>query len=1068
MGSDSTTVDFGDRNDFDVVSNLKIDVPGNYTDEEGYAVFRGWPGQDFDHTKITQRTYVNRYFDSESGRTGRWLVIDYELESSQDLTTPVYVIQMMDVDLGTPGDDSFTWVPERNMTVIHQGTSYIGLALFHFGASSYYGHNAGLMGPTVFDGEDKIFDHMYSPNNQTTSAAGQNWYMDIVAKVPGPDVSRGIHVSFAVVVWGSLEELTEAVFDAKAALTGFVQAPLTEGWRQVPETMTTKLKYYGPCFPPWSMELKNRYSTSLTGEFTPWASDIYLEGGAGVDRELYFIFDGSPSGRHQYNITPLNQWGFTDSPTVWEWKVDNQGPTTLLVRDDTAPKGTLRVNATASDGEYSGVSKIYMSLNDGPFESTSSLSTTLQGTDLSVKAYATDMAGNKGPVKVLDHLTNDGVAPTIASLDLFPDDIDEDTEGAVRFEVTASDAVSGLDHTSGRFRYGIDSPSSQWNPMSYQYGTFIGSVEMDWEASQDRDLYLEVEVKDRSGNAESRLFTEPIDPLNDPPAFSMNILSPPWQRETLNIELAGSDPDGDIVSFIFYYSTSRDGQFLVFTSSSVRELDPTRYQLTIPAIAYEGELFLKGEASDGINITPMKKVSTWIDREGPVIELTGPKIKEWYNVPRTLRIAALDGGSGVSGSYFIVGKGLEERRVDGSELTISDEGVHTITAYATDGSGNTGKLELGSLGMDLTPPIISSMAVIPPQPSVGNDIAVELTFMDQLSGPKDLSGKDIGKFLEVALLVSGRSVEPQSLQVIPGSSDRVRAIFIRPFTAGDERFALDANGLDMAGNSFRALSEPFDIAPVPADNFLGLTIPKSVEVGGDFVITSNWTGPIHLEVSYPNTNRTWIISQKRKEDDIRSFYLPGPYAPGKVLIKVHYGVPDSKVPDTIFPEQGLIEVPITGHKDEDGDGLCDQWELRYGLNHLLPDDTASDLDKDELTLIQEMYNLTDPKREDTDGDGMPDGWEALKGTLPYEKDGDQDPDTDGWSNHKEFMEGTDPRDPGDHPKELPGTPWYWSILIFGVLLAILGYFAFQMFRRKKLKSDLGRFDDEVSWEDEDT
>jgi hypothetical protein len=33
-----------------------------------------------------------------------------------------------------------------------------------------------------------------------------------------------------------------------------------------------------------------------------------------------------------------------------------------------------------------------MSLNDGPFEAMSTLSTTLQGTDLKVTAYATDMA----------------------------------------------------------------------------------------------------------------------------------------------------------------------------------------------------------------------------------------------------------------------------------------------------------------------------------------------------------------------------------------------------------------------------------------------------------------------------------------------------------------------------------------------------------------------------------------------------------------------------------------------------------------------------------------------------
>jgi len=49
---------------------------------------------------------------------------------------------------------------------------------------------------------------------------------------------------------------------------------------------------------------------------------------------------------------------------------------------------------------------------------------------------------------------------------------------------------------------------------------------------------------------------------------------------------------------------------------------------------------------------------------------------------------------------------------------------------------------------------------------------------------------------------------------------------------------------------------------------------------------------------------------------------------------------------------------------------------------------------------------------DSDGDGMPDDWETRNGLRPDAADGAGDPDGDGATNLREFLAGTDPRNPG--------------------------------------------------------
>lgn len=101
--------------------------------------------------------------------------------------------------------------------------------------------------------------------------------------------------------------------------------------------------------------------------------------------------------------------------------------------------------------------------------------------------------------------------------------------------------------------------------------------------------------------------------------------------------------------------------------------------------------------------------------------------------------------------------------------------------------------------------------------------------------------------------------------------------------------------------------------------------------------------------------------------------------------------------------------------DTDGDGLSDEFEIKYGYPFIKPDSTDTDgngigdadedLDSDGLTNIQEQQYKTDSLTKDTDGDSLSDGDEVLTyNTNPLVADTDGDDIPDG----REVANGSDP------------------------------------------------------------
>lgn len=111
--------------------------------------------------------------------------------------------------------------------------------------------------------------------------------------------------------------------------------------------------------------------------------------------------------------------------------------------------------------------------------------------------------------------------------------------------------------------------------------------------------------------------------------------------------------------------------------------------------------------------------------------------------------------------------------------------------------------------------------------------------------------------------------------------------------------------------------------------------------------------------------------------------------------------------------------------DTDGDGMPDDWEIRYiAVVSPTNSDGLGDADSDLISNVDEYNQGSYPNDSDTDDDLMMDGWEfyymsflsSNELSIISGNDGANDPDNDGLTNFEEFMLWlTLPRPPGGGP-----------------------------------------------------
>jgi hypothetical protein len=144
-----------------------------------------------------------------------------------------------------------------------------------------------------------------------------------------------------------------------------------------------------------------------------------------------------------------------------------------------------------------------------------------------------------------------------------------------------------------------------------------------------------------------------------------------------------------------------------------------------------------------------------IDEDAPALTLAGDVSTDWRSTPATISASASDiGASGLASLTASVDDGPVTHESNGG-FRIADEGIHTVSASATDNAGNTATRTM-SVRIDSTPPTVSVSGV--PEGWARGAVRITARASDALSGVAALSATVDGALASIdddGVLVTG-------------------------------------------------------------------------------------------------------------------------------------------------------------------------------------------------------------------------------------------------------------------------------------------------------------------------
>jgi hypothetical protein len=514
---------------------------------------------------------------------------------------------------------------------------------------------------------------------------------------------------------------------------------------------------------------------------------------------------------------------------------------------------------------------------------------------------------------------------------------------------------------------------------SYNLSLIDGYWKTDLSIPEDslRSIPFRIVARDRSGNLNSTLWMEIFVEDDDDPvlnrdlsgktgttgdtfAFKINITD---NIDISDVHVEFKKPDGMNIQ----RELDLDGEY--WSYSMVLDDDE------IGTVEYR---FRITDTSNNTLETELEEF-TILDDEAPELEDTSDTR---CNTSATFTISArVDDNIGVSrvmAEWWVEGWNIHRNET----MISSDDGIWEIVIpspsdeldernyiiHAVDGSGNWNSTSGNSVIIidGQAPELVEDRT--PESASTGEMIAFSVKISDNIEvrNASVLIGSDpAGKWMDLVFSENTWHI----LYTIPPDST--------------EDIVYNIGSSDIHGNNIVFQSRIIEIIDTIIPEISNISIPSSAEAGSKINLTIEAVDNIGIT----NTSATWwfggekaFTSSMKREGNVFSVSVDIPITSfgtlyltfevrdlsGNVLVSERYGI---LIIEFVEPEPQEIEprIPKEG-EDLDFDGIDDLWEFQYDLD-LEANDSA------------------------------------------------EDPDEDGYSNLREFLEGTSPRDPSSHPVE---------------------------------------------------
>lgn len=416
------------------------------------------------------------------------------------------------------------------------------------------------------------------------------------------------------------------------------------------------------------------------------------------------------------NFNANNCTGQSQTPRTASYVLDNTGPLVTAALSPAAnaagwSKSNVDLTWSASD--------VGSGVGSGPTPATDSVKSNTAGDTKT--ATATDHLGNQGSGSVTVKL--DKTNPTISASRSPQPNANGWNNGDVTISIACSDALSGIKSCTGG-------------------GTTAVSTE-------GADQSVTATAVDNADNSSSTTVS-PINVDKTAPSLSGAVASGTlgdngWYRSNVTIHWTASD--------------------------ALSGIDPA----TAPAdsaITGEGQV-LKATASvsdKAGNRTSAESPTVKVDKTAPNTDASA--VDTWNNVDIAVNLTANDALSGVAATHYRIDGGDAQT---GTQVSLSDEGVHSLEYWSVDQAGNAEPHKSVTVRIDKSSPTISH-AFVPLANSNGwfkDDVSVRFTCDDALSGIKSCGpdrvvsseGKDQDASGEAVDYAGNKALDPATVSL---------------------------------------------------------------------------------------------------------------------------------------------------------------------------------------------------------------------------------------------------------------------------------------------------------------